>query len=801
MSYQVLARKWRPHTFSEVIGQQHVLKALGNALDQGRLHHAYLLSGTRGVGKTTIARILAKSLNCETGITSRPCGQCSACREIDQGNFVDLLEIDAASRTKVEDTREILDNVQYRPARGRFKVYLIDEVHMLSRHSFNALLKTLEEPPEHVKFLLATTDPQKLPVTILSRCLQFHLKSLTIEQIVGQLGHVLRQEGNAFQPAALDALAKAADGSMRDALSLADQALAFGSGELLLDDVLAMLGTLDHRQIYRLLHYVAAADAQGLIHQVAELVSLGADFEQVHLELASILHRIAMAQVLSESNQAQEGDDEIGLLAGQLAPSDVQLFYQMAINGKRDLPYAPDGRVALEMTLLRMLAFSPAAVTPQAAGQPRGRVEQGVAAHTPAPKLRAAASDAVAPLTSPSAASVEPHTDPVPLAPSQPDVTGAEPPDNRAAEAARSAVQTTVPAMPNDESESVLSALETPSQGEAAKPEDVAAPVSSSRSQQAPETGATSPSEATEGLVDRSLDNILKARNFLRSNSLRNKKLQQSAPSGGDARTRSDRSRSNDPGQALRQADKGTDEAGKVVSAVPEPKPFSVVEPPMLSSDGVDEPPPPVSEMPPWLTEDVQDDSEPVSHSVSNRDSLPPEPADCAPEVVQSGTDDGKARSVTAEQHGVSMLPEGAGLSKSPDKMVDLAEVERTEVWRNVIERANISGRLRQLAMNACVRLRAEGGLTLVVQPQQKHLAKEQAKALLAQAFMTVCGECGDIEFEIGDPQQETPLEMDLRLQQERWQKAKADLLTDDNVQFFMQRFAAQLVEESIKPK
>ena len=253
MAYQVLARKWRPRNFHEVMGQQHVLQALSNALDQGRLHHAYLFSGTRGVGKTTIARILAKCLNCETGITSRPCGQCSACREIDQGNFVDLLEIDAASRTKVEDTRDLLDNVQYKPARGRFKIYLIDEVHMLSRHSFNALLKTLEEPPEHVKFLLATTDPQKLPVTILSRCLQFHLKALTREQIVEQLQRVLQAEQLTCEPAALSLLAKAAQGSMRDALSLSDQAIAYGNGLLQAETVQQMLGTLDHRQLYQII--------------------------------------------------------------------------------------------------------------------------------------------------------------------------------------------------------------------------------------------------------------------------------------------------------------------------------------------------------------------------------------------------------------------------------------------------------------------------------------------------------------------------------------------------------------------
>ncbi|MCS3459032.1 DNA polymerase III subunit gamma/tau [Aeromonas sp. BIGb0445] len=360
MSYQVLARKWRPHTFEQVVGQQHVLTALTNALDQGRLHHAYLLSGTRGVGKTTIARILAKSLNCEQGISSTPCGVCGTCKEIDQGNFVDLLEIDAASRTKVEDTRELLDNVQYRPARGRFKVYLIDEVHMLSRHSFNALLKTLEEPPPYVKFLLATTDPQKLPITILSRCLQFHLKSLDQSQIAKQLEWVLGEEGQPFEPRALLALAKAADGSMRDALSLTDQALAHGNGSVGLASVLTMLGTLDHHHLHQLLEAILRQDAPATMAKITEIATLGPDFDQLHAELEALLHRVAMAQLLPASVQEQGADaDALLQLAGAMSPEEVQLCYQIVLGGRKDLPWAPDGRTALEMTCLRMLAFSP----------------------------------------------------------------------------------------------------------------------------------------------------------------------------------------------------------------------------------------------------------------------------------------------------------------------------------------------------------------------------------------------------------------------------------------------------------
>ena len=297
MSYQVLARKWRPQTFADVVGQEHVLTALANGLSLGRIHHAYLFSGTRGVGKTSIARLLAKGLNCETGITATPCGVCDNCREIEQGRFVDLIEIDAASRTKVEDTRDLLDNVQYAPARGRFKVYLIDEVHMLSRHSFNALLKTLEEPPAHVKFLLATTDPQKLPVTILSRCLQFHLKALDVEQIRHQLEHILGAEQIAFEPRALQLLSRAADGSLRDALSLTDQAIASGDGRLTAESVSAMLGTLDDDQALSLIEALVAADGERVMAGVNEAAARGVEWEALLVEMQSLLHRIAMVQL------------------------------------------------------------------------------------------------------------------------------------------------------------------------------------------------------------------------------------------------------------------------------------------------------------------------------------------------------------------------------------------------------------------------------------------------------------------------------------------------------------------------
>ncbi|WP_293267989.1 DNA polymerase III subunit gamma/tau, partial [Neptunomonas sp.] len=366
MSYQVLARKWRPKRFKEMVGQEHVLKALVNALDQDRLHHAYLFTGTRGVGKTSIARLFAKSLNCETGVSSEPCGECSACREIAEGRFIDLIEVDAASRTKVEDTRELLENVQYAPTHGRFKVYLIDEVHMLSSHSFNALLKTLEEPPAHVKFLLATTDPQKLPVTILSRCLQFNLKNLIPERIVEHLQFVLTEENVGYEDPALWLLARSADGSMRDALSLTDQSIAFGSGTVFEADVRSMLGAIDQRLVYRLLDALTAHNARDLLGVVAELALFSPDYMNVLGDLISLLHRIAVAQVIPDAIDNSMGDQEaVSQLARQLAAEDVQLFYQIALVGRKDLPFVPDAREGLEMVLLRMLAFRPAGTAPK----------------------------------------------------------------------------------------------------------------------------------------------------------------------------------------------------------------------------------------------------------------------------------------------------------------------------------------------------------------------------------------------------------------------------------------------------
>ena len=434
MTYQVLARKWRPRSFSDLVGQGHVVRALVNALERQQLHHAYLFTGTRGVGKTTIARILAKTLNCEEGIGPSPCGVCSTCREIDEGRFVDLIEVDAASRTKVDQTRELLDNVPFAPVRGRSKVYLIDEVHMFSASSFNALLKTLEEPPDHVKFVLATTDPQKLPATVLSRCLQFNLKRLLPEQIAERFRHVLDAESIAYDDAALALLARAADGSMRDGLSLLDQAIAFGGGRVGADDTRAMLGTRSDDLGLDLLDALADGDGARVLSEVGRIGELTPDFGGVLKDLIDLLHRIALAQQVPETLSGDDPDHgRLAALAARLPPDDVQLFYQVLLIGQQDLPLAPDPRTGLEMVLLRALAFRPDSGPPGPAGS-AAPARQPAAGNHAAPRNAAPGS----PAPGRAASRPAPGSGPRPAA-SRPAGPGGEPPDSgpRAADASR----------------------------------------------------------------------------------------------------------------------------------------------------------------------------------------------------------------------------------------------------------------------------------------------------------------------------------------------------------------------------
>jgi DNA polymerase-3 subunit gamma/tau len=416
MSYQVLARKWRPKTFEQLVGQEHVSQALINGLDQDRLHHAFLFTGTRGVGKTTIARILAKCLNCETGVSSKPCGECSSCVDLDDGRFVDMIEIDAASRTGVDDMRDLLESVHYTPTRGRYKVYIIDEVHMLSTPSFNALLKTLEEPPPHVKFVLATTDPRKIPLTILSRCLRFNLRRLLPDQIGEHLKKLVGSEEIEAEPETIRTLSRAADGSMRDGLSLLDQAIAFGGGKLVMSDLEKMLGLVDHLHVVSMIRALSSDDAQSLLSIVEDLVSQSRDLETVLLNLAEVLHRITLVQCVPGYRDPERSDwDAIEELAALLPVEDAQLYYQIAIKGRAELGLAPDPRTGLEMTLLRMLAFRP--VTADSAAPPGDRSHGVTSGKNPEASSRAVSASA------PTIAKPLPKTEPVKAQRPEPEIS------------------------------------------------------------------------------------------------------------------------------------------------------------------------------------------------------------------------------------------------------------------------------------------------------------------------------------------------------------------------------------------
>ncbi|RQM70281.1 DNA polymerase III subunit gamma/tau [Aeromonas jandaei] len=862
MSYQVLARKWRPHTFEQVVGQQHVLTALTNALDQGRLHHAYLLSGTRGVGKTTIARILAKSLNCEQGISSHPCGVCDTCREIDQGNFVDLLEIDAASRTKVEDTRELLDNVQYRPARGRFKVYLIDEVHMLSRHSFNALLKTLEEPPPYVKFLLATTDPQKLPITILSRCLQFHLKSLDQTQIAKQLEWVLDQEGQPFEPRALLALAKAADGSMRDALSLTDQALAHGNGSVRLDSVLTMLGTLDHCHLHQLLEAILRQDAPATMAKISEIATLGPDFDQLHAELEGLLHRIAMAQLLPASVQEQGADaDALLQLAKAMSPEEVQLCYQIVLGGRKDLPWAPDGRTALEMTCLRMLAFSPrrevlrpatlTALPPSMTGSastgmgaaptlPGKRPAAEPATHTPHPAQTASADamTATAEVTGQDEESCEEEAQAAQLFSQQ---------DELLREAAGMGYQ--AESAPLSGANSSM-AVDTASWGEGAAansnpslPTDTAqmaaaemapAQMTSVPMDSAP---AASASEAPEPVsAVSSMQSLLGKRNMLRSRQrgegstavpapravpvapVRQVTASAPAPQPQSVPSPAISQTATPSGPAMGQFGElppvdlyaeNYDEAGDsgdyeeylsqsfMASPVPEPARSA----PNRTAAPATQPAQP-TDLPPW------DLAGQPSYRPGERSAT--EPAVTPAPATQPMTASVAAAPVAQSEPAQPVMETIDWDELESDEEPQEGEATRLipssllngcgDSWAELIAHTQVGGRLRQLAINS-VMTREGDKVLLTLKPEQRHLVSDKARADLAEIIGPALGQPVQVEVTLGVvPDKETPLEIEHRLYLGVREQVTRDLEQDPNVQFLVQRFGAVLHHESIEP-
>ncbi|MDD1792989.1 DNA polymerase III subunit gamma/tau [Enterovibrio sp. ZSDZ42] len=760
MSYQVLARKWRPHQFRDVVGQSHVLTALANALDHNRLHHAYLFSGTRGVGKTTIARIFAKGLNCEQGVTSTPCGVCSTCQEIDQGRFVDLMEIDAASRTKVEDTRDLLDNVQYKPARGRYKVYLIDEVHMLSRHSFNALLKTLEEPPEYVKFLLATTDPQKLPVTILSRCLQFHLKHLDGTQIKDQLTHVLEQEAVPAEPRALSLIARAAEGSMRDALSLTDQAIALGNGSVIEQQVTEMLGTLSTDQALLLLEALAEGNADHVMQCLTHLAEVGVEWDGLLKEIASQLHRVAMAQALPESVDASSPDAErVLLLAQTLSPQDVQLFYQITLQGRQDLPYAPDGRAGLEMVLLRLLAFRPVTSSqfePSTIAVPateptiQGSVSPSApasAAHNPAQDRLASLKAQVASSRTPQPAPAQPPLAPVPqTAPTNiVEPLEAKAPVQTGATQHQTVSQPQVPQYQEDpQLSSHLAAMEQDAQREydldVYHPQGQdSAGMSSQQSQpqsNASQTPASSNS-ATQG--GSSAGNLLAARNMLRSR--------------------------------VRQQEGQSPKKGKSVSA---------------GSDSLS------------VMERIAAKHKPADPTKFQAASMPTTDLNVGDDAYRW-----KPTKLTPVAEKVVITPEKIKRALAHERTPEMREkLEKESIeqdtWSQIANALDVPRLVKQMALNASMEQEGQQ-IHLSLRAEQEHLNTEKSHSVLCEALSEQLGYTVTLSVEVG-VKGTTPLEWRDKLYTEKLTQASQNLTEDPNVLFICQRFSAEIDEESIRP-
>ncbi|CAH0532934.1 Holliday junction ATP-dependent DNA helicase RuvB [Vibrio stylophorae] len=790
MSYQVLARKWRPHRFEQVVGQSHVLGALSNALAQNRLHHAYLFSGTRGVGKTTIARILAKGLNCEQGVTANPCGQCATCKEIDEGRFVDLLEIDAASRTKVEDTRELLDNVQYKPARGRYKVYLIDEVHMLSRHSFNALLKTLEEPPEYVKFLLATTDPQKLPITILSRCLQFHLKHLSREQIEAQLNHVLSAEQIPFEPRALSLLARAADGSMRDALSLTDQAIALGNAQVSDQVVSTMLGTLDTDQALHLLQPVASGDAAAVMEQLDEIASVGVEWDALLKEIAAQLHRIAMLQALPNAIESGEPDFErLNLLAKALTPQEVQLFYQLILQGRQDFAFAPDGRSGVEMTLLRMLAFRPAAAEPapfqQLASAP-------VATQAAAPQSVAAKPSV---LSTPSAQTSPSPVMPVQAAtavPTQPVVaqpTAAQPAAKSAPGmmAAKAMLTNTAPQARPASSQAELNQLKSsqPAPQAPVDPEQAAMDAyyaeMASRDDDSEDdlvhggSSSSAPSSASS-VAQHSVEQPLVDQASVAQPAVEQHSIDQTkAPTQGSRAASIIQARNRLRSQM--KAQQGESAPVKKTNATPVKKESVLERVQQKSPHGS---PAPL-----------------VSHNANDAQ------ADAAADEEYRWTPSDHYHSLIqeqAEQISPQQLKAELEHEKTPEMQHQLAlEAAEQDAWSAMILQLSIPMLVQQLALNAAFE-QQDQQVRLALRSSQAHLNTERAVQALTKAMREYLQQPIELRVGIDDSRGQTPLELRESIYQHKLQQAKASIYADSLVQAICSRFDANVDDASIRP-
>ena len=771
MSYQVLARKWRPNCFAELVGQEHVVSAISNALDNNRLHHAYLFTGTRGVGKTTIARIFSKSLNCETGLSASPCGKCSTCVEIEQGNFIDLLEIDAASRTKVEDTRELLDNVQYRPTRGRYKVYLIDEVHMLSKHSFNALLKTLEEPPPHVKFLLATTDPQKLPVTILSRCLQFNLKALSRSQIAKQLEFILQQEQLEHETEALSQLARAAQGSMRDALSLTDQAIAQGNGVVSASIVTAMLGLMDKNLVLKLLNSVLQKNSDEMMQLVEQMAMQSADFAQVLAELMSLLHQVALTQMVPEACKLETiAARAIFQVAKAVAPEHIQLLYQIVLNGKKDLPYAADSRSGLEMTLLRMLAFCPdnLALTPQ------------------------------------QLADLSPAESPLSVAPSQTtEQYKAQLVRQPSAPADQASVESETPAevslLTHDEDEQSTNASDYEedlfNQQQAifnqAEEQGFAATAPFEHVAQ------TTPAEAVTAHGNQktlsTTESVLALRKKLQQEQ---SKEEESVQPGKKSEATElpnlaslrvvpplEPSLENNPSPAL--------PSEQVEPTEPDAQPVEVMRADV--SDVFHEIPSDNTEMPPWqMDNDFQPDmSVAALHADSQTWSAPAEPASVAPEVPVFDTH----RHLQLDKMGEVDLDIPVFLEEQ-QKVLQASQVDD---WSRLIENIQVSALTKQLALHSSFS-QQDDVIRLTLLDSKQHLNTPSAQQLLKAALSAYFERDIVLEIQLGNPIN-TPFAIQQKIQQIRQDYAHQVINSDNNIALMQELFAAKIDTSSIQAR
>jgi DNA polymerase-3 subunit gamma/tau len=773
MSYLALARKWRPATFEQVVGQQHVLSAISNALDNNKLHHAYLFSGTRGVGKTTIGRIFAKGLNCETGVTGHPCGVCATCKEIDEGRFVDLLEIDAASRTKVEDTRELLDNVQYKPARGRYKVYLIDEVHMLSRHSFNALLKTLEEPPEYVKFLLATTDPQKLPVTILSRCLQFHLKPHHLEDISGQLEHILTQEGVNFELKALHQLAHAGDGSMRDALSLTDQAIALGNGVVDQHTVHSMLGTIDSNYALQLVRAVALSEVKPLFEALDHVASLGADWDVLLKQMAEHFHKIAMLQVLPTALDSNEPETVIlSALAKQIQPETIQLYYEITIKGRQSLPLAPLPKQGVEMVLLRLLAFKPKpkqtydlSISSNELSVPQGSVPTvSVSAE---PSVNNTNSEAVRSTKQVDTTAVSKPEQPLQKEPVSPTNT---------VEAAKSAK----PVLPGLEPAKQPTQQMLESQPEYPS-EDEYQPMSyDDFAEAAPATSQPSPAPtnaAPRSALDAVRQAVTKApvtptQTEERGNQRVGDATKGSALGGLRHQLRSKRmqiSQQTDSGAASTKKSGKLDNKASVFDRLAEKSSASPAGSLAAASSPSAASPQPRSSNEPyqWQPSEAAKQKQKQTH---NSEQLTP------------------AQLKQALQH-----------ERTPEMSAKLQqEALQQDEWATLISALTIPKMVEQLALNSFCEQQGTN-YKLWLRPTQAHLNSDKAIEMLSGALSEKTGTFCQVQVEIGE-QGQTPLELKDGLYQQKLTHAYQALQQDQNIQFLQTRFGAELDSDTVRP-